>query len=106
MDQILKHLKCFVKDKKSVHLLCGCEEDVIHAIAQLIYNFLKQKLKIKRPKIVRKKLYPIRFQLRQLSDKRVSTRTKRKILINKEVRSILHPIIKNILVPTLLKSMK
>ena len=82
MEHVLKHLSCFVKNKKKVHLLCGCEEDVIHAISHLIYNFLKGKLKINKEKSMRKKLYPIRFELRKLSDKRVSTRTKRKILID------------------------
>ena len=106
MEKVLNHLDCFVKNRKKVHLLCGCEEDIIHAISQLIYNFLKGKLKIKKEKLVRKKLYPIRFELRQLSDKRVCTRTKRKILVDREVRVILHPIIKNNLVPALLKSME
>ena len=106
MEQVLKNLECFAKNKRKTHLLCGCDEDIIHAISQLIYNFLKGKLKIKREKSVRKQLYPIRLEIRKLADKRICTRTKRKILVDKNIREILHPIIKNNLLPALLKSME
>ena len=106
MDKVVQDLKCFTKNKKKVHLLCGCEDDVIHAISLLLFNFLGGKLEVKKKAQVRKKLYPIRYFIRLLADKRVSLRRKRKILVDPGIRLILFPIIKSILVPTLLKSMK
>ena len=104
----MRDLKCFTKNKRKVHLLCGCEDEVIHAISLLIYNFLGGKLEVKKKAQVREveKLYPIRHFLRVLADKRVSLKKKRKILVDPGIRPILHPIIKSILVPILLKSMK
>lgn len=106
MEKVIKDLKCFTKNKKKVHLLCGCEDDVIHAISQLLFNFLGGKLKISNRKKVGDKLHPIRHFIRQLADKRVSIKKKRKILVDPGIRAILHPIIKDTLVPSLLKSVK
>ena len=106
MDKILKNLKCFTKNKKKIHLLCGCEDDIIDSISQLLYNFLHEKFDLKSKTKIRRKLFPIRKSIRKLADKRASTRKKRQILIDKTVRSIIYPFIKKTLVPALEKSLK
>ena len=106
MEQIISDLKCFTRDKRKIHLLCCCEDKIIDSISQLLFNFLDKKLEIKKSKNkIRRKLFPIRKYIRKLADKSVSFRTKRKILIDKKVRDILHPFIKNILVPNLIKTL-
>ena len=106
MDEILDNLRCFSRDKKKVHLICSCDDKIIHSISQLIFNLLHQKVKVKNPKKTKQLLSPIRHSLRKLADKRVSVRSKRKILVQVGIRSILFPIIQNNLLPSLVKSLK
>lgn len=106
MDQIVANLKCFTKKRKKVHLICSCSDEIIHTISHLLYNFLHKKFKVKNFKKTKKELHPIRHFIRKLADKLVSTRVKRKILVNIGVRTILFPIIQNNLTPSLIKSLK
>lgn len=105
-ESALKNLKCFTGNKKKIHLLCGCEDNIIKAISYILERFLDNKLVIKKRTRLRKKLYPVRKDIRKLVDRRVSIREKRKILVNRKVRDILHPVIKDTLVPILQKSLK
>ena len=106
MDKILDNLRCFSSSRKKVHLICSCEDEIIHSLSQLIFNLLHQKIKIKNIKKTKQLLSPIRHSLRKLSDKRVSIRNKRKILVQVGIRTILFPIIRNNLLPSLVKSLK
>ena len=106
MDNVITNLKCFTQRKKKIHLICSCSDEIIHSISHLLYNFLHNRLKVKSFQKTKEKLHPIRHWLRQLADRRVATRTKRKILVNIGVRTILYPIIKDNLLPSLLKTLK
>lgn len=106
MDKILDNLQCFSGNKRKVHLICSCEDKIIHSLSQLIFNLLHAKIKLRNPKKTRQILSPIRHSLRKLADKRVSVRSKRKILVQVGIRTILFPIIRNNLLPSLVKSLK
>ena len=106
MDQVTRCLDCFVKDKKKVHLLCGCDDIIVKAIAFLLFQFLNQKIKLKNKTRIRRKLYRIRHYLRKIADKKVSVREKRKLLIAKRVRTTLFPFLKLTLIPIFYKSLK
>ena len=106
MEDIVRCLKCFIKDKRKVYLLCGCDSNIINSISRLLYIFLKGKLKIRNKNKVKKRLFHIRYFIRQLADNKVRLRRKRKILIDKEIRKIIFPFLKDILIPKLFKSLK
>ena len=106
MDDVVKQLKCFSTKKKKVHLICSCDDQLIHTLSQLLFNFLKIRFKVKQKAKVNAKLSPIRHSIRKLADKRVSIRTKRKLLVNVGIRSLLYPMIVHNLLPSLLKTLK
>ena len=106
MDDVVKKLTCFTRKKKKVHLICSCDDEIIDTLAQLLYNFIQRKFKIKQEKKVREKLFPFRHSVRKLADKRISIKTKRKLLVDVGIRTILYPIIVHNLLPSLLKTMK
>lgn len=103
MEEVLKNLKCFTRDKKKIHFVCCCEDNIIKSISQLLKHFLNKKLKIKKRTKLRRKLYPIRRHIRKLADVKVSLRGRRQILVDNKVSTILFPILKNTFVPELQK---
>ena len=106
MDDIIKNLKCFTGKKKKIHLICSCDDELIHTISHLLYNFLHNRFKVKNSKKTYNQLFKIRHAIRKLADRRVSIRVKREILVGIAVRTILFPLIQENFVPSLLKSMK
>lgn len=106
MEDIIANLKSFTRSKKKVHFICACQDEIIHNIGQLLYNFLHGKFKVKKSKSTHKQLFNIRYYIRKLANKQISVRNKRKILVEVGVRTILFKIIQENLLPGLVKSMK
>lgn len=105
MDNLISNLKSFIRKKKKVHFLCRCNDQIIHNICHLIFNIFYGNLKIKNPKKTHKLLYPMRDILKKLCNRKVSTKVKRKILVDAGIRKILFPQIQDNFFPCLLRSM-
>ena len=89
----IDHLLCFKKCKYKSSFICSCSESEIHSLCKLINLFLKGKLQIRNQQQIIEKLAPIKRVLRILADKRITTKTKRKLFIQSAIQDILFPII-------------
>lgn len=97
----IDHLLCFKKCKYKSSFICSCSESEIHSLCKLINLFLKGKLQIRNQQQIIEKLAPIKRVLRILADKRITTKTKRKLFIQSAIQDILFPIISKVLIPAL-----
>lgn len=95
----IQELKRFKQSSRKIHFICKCDDSCIFVLSELIKNFLDNKFKVKNMKRIIRKLLPLRFNLRKLADSKVSSREKRKILIDFGVRAIVYPILQKILIP-------
>lgn len=101
-----KLLKCFVRSKSKCHYLCTIKDQNIEALSDLLHEFINEKLKLSDLKAKAKSLYPIRHLIRILADKKVKTKTKRKILLQFGVKLLLFPILEKDLIPCFGKLVK
>ena len=106
--QQFKLLKCFVRTKSEnrCHYLCTAKDQNIEALSDLLRDFINEKLKLSDLKVIAKSLYPIRHLVRILADKKVKTKTKRKILLQFGVKLLLFPILEKDLIPCFGKIVK
>ena len=78
-------LKTIKQLKASQHLdfLKNCPDEYIHAVCEACYNILNQSLKLSKDQKhrLKKKLKPIRNDVRKLSNPKLSVKTKREMLI-------------------------
>jgi len=95
----IQELKRFKKCSRKIHFICKCDDSCIFVLSELIRNFLDNKFKIKNIKRILQKLLPLRFNLRRLADSKVSSREKRKILIDFGFRALVYPILQKVLIP-------
>lgn len=104
--QTLKHIK---KLKRNQHLdfLNKCPDECIHTICEACYNILNQSVKLNKDQKhrVKKKLKPIRDDVRKLSDPKLSVKTKRKILRKPQVGNGIFTLLATTVLPALISAL-
>jgi hypothetical protein len=102
----LKHIKQLKPDQK-LDFLKNCSDECIHTICEACYNILNQSLKFNKDKLyrVKKKLKPIRDDVRKLSNPKLSVKTKREILRKPQVGKGIFTLLATTVLPALISSL-
>ena len=102
MFQNMKQLK---RDKR-FSFLKTCPDECIHALCEVCFNLLHQTLKLGKDKKYRlkKKLQPIRVDVRKLADSKLSVRSKRKLLSKPQVGNGIFTILASTILPALISA--
>ena len=102
-------LKTIKQLKSSQHLdfLTNYPDECIHAVCEACYNILYQSLKLNwdQKHRVKKKLKPIRDDIRKLSNAELSVKTKREILRKPQVGKGIFTILATTVLPALISSL-
>ncbi len=93
------------KGKDRLLYMKFCSDDCIHAISECCHNILKNSFDFdnKQLSTVRKKLKPIKTDLRKLANQSASIKSKRKILQKPQVGNGVLGIIASLVIPALMK---
>ena len=102
MFQIMKQLK---RDER-LSFLKTCPDECIHALCEVCFNLLHQSLELGKDKKYRlkKKLKPIRVDVRKLANSRLSVKTKRKLLSKPQVGDGIFTILASTIIPALISA--
>ena len=102
-------LKTIKQLKANQHLdfLKNCPDECIHAVCEACYNILNQSLKLNKDQKhrVKKKLKPIRDDIRKLSNAELSVKTKREILRKPQVGKGIFTLLATTVLPALISSL-
>ena len=102
-------LKTIKQLKANQHLdfLKKCPDECIHAICEACYNILNQSLKLSKDQKhrLKKKLKPIRNDVRKLSNPKLSVKTKREILRKPQVGKGIFTLLATTVLPALISSL-
>ena len=103
MFQKMKQLK----KGERLSFLENCPDECIHALCEICFNLLHQSIKLDKNKKyrVKRKLTPIRVDVRKLADSRQSVKSKRKILSNPQVGHGIFSILATTVLPALLSAL-
>ena len=93
------------KGKDRLLYMKFCSDDCIHAISECCHNILNNSFDFdnKQLSTVRKKLKPIKTDLRKLANQSASIKSKRKILQKPQVGNGVLGIIASLVIPALMK---
>jgi hypothetical protein len=96
-----------LKTNQHLDFLNNCPDQCIQAICEACYNILHESLKIPKDKKCRlkKKLKPIRTDVRKLADPKLSVKTKRQILRKPQVGRGIFTVLATSVLPALLSSL-
>jgi len=102
----LKHIKQLKPDQK-LDLLKKCPDDCIHTTCEACYNIVNQTIKLSKDRKYRlkKKLRPIRDDIRKLSNPKLSVTTKRKILRKPQVGKGIFTLLATTVLPALISAL-
>lgn len=102
----LRRMKQLKPDQR-LGFLKSCPDECIHALCEVCYNLLHQSLKIDKDKKYRlkKKLLPIRVDVRKLADPKLSVKTKRKLLSKPQVGAGIFTILASTVLPALISAL-
>ena len=102
-------LKTIKQLKPNQHLdfLNNCPDECIHAVCEACYNILNQSLKFSKDQKhrLKKKLKPIRDDVRKLSNAKLSVKTKREILRKPQVGKGIFTLLATTVLPALISSL-
>ena len=92
------------KQKKDMSFLREYPDEKIHDICEGCFNALKENIPIKGNKKyqLKKKLKPIKNEIRQLANSNISVKTKRKLLTNPQVGHGIFSAIATVVLPALI----
>ena len=102
----LQHIKQ-LKSNQRLDFLKNCSNECIHAICEVCYNILHESLKLNKDKKfrIKKKLKPIRVDVRKLADAKLSVNTKRKILSKPQVGRGVFTVLASTVLPALISAL-
>ena len=103
MFQQMKQLK----REERLSFLENCPDECIHALCEICFNLLHQTIKLDKNRKYRlkKKLTPIRVDVRKLADSTQSVKSKRKLLSNPQVGHGIFGILATTILPALLSAL-
>ena len=108
--KVLSRLQKTLKNNKKQdrgNYLESCSDDEIHAICGACKNFLCNNIKLteKKKAFLRKKLGPIKNDIRQLSKPQTSIKRKREILKNDQVGKGVFSLLASVIIPSIVSAL-
>ena len=96
-----------LKGNQHLDFLKKCPDKCIHTICEACYNILNETIKLRKDQKhrVKKKLKPIRDDVRELSNPKLSVKTKRKILSKPQVGEGIFTLLATTVLPALISSL-
>ena len=105
LDLLQKSKRVKKNDRKQYFMYCS--DDEIHAICGACKNFLSENIEVgsKKKTYLKKKLLPIKNEMRTLSNKDTSLEKKRQLLAKDQVGSGIFSLLAGVIIPTIVSAL-